>query len=131
MIIVDTGVWIDAFRGKVNPATVWLDANLEVSRIGILDLSICEILQGSLSEGEFSTTAHYLAAFENFSPHGFKFAADAAYHYFLLRRRGITVRSMVDCMIATFCIQNGHKLLHNDRDFDPFEEHLGLKVLHV
>ncbi len=47
-----------------------------------------------------------------------------------VRRRGITVRKTVDCFIATFAIENGFSLLHNDQDFDPFEEHLNLEVVH-
>ena len=49
----------------------------------------------------------------------------------LLRARGITLRKTIDCLIATFCIQNGHTLLHRDRDFDHFEQHLGLRVVNT
>jgi predicted nucleic acid-binding protein len=46
------------------------------------------------------------------------------------QRRGHTVRKTVDCLIATLCLAQGHRLLHNDRDFDPFEAVLGLEVVH-
>ena len=40
------------------------------------------------------------------------------------------MRSAIDCLIATYCIREGYSLLHNDRDYDPFERYLGLKVIH-
>ncbi len=57
-------------------------------------------------------------------------AVAAANNYRLLRSRGITIRKTIDCLIATFCIAEGHILLHDDRDFDLFEDHLGLQVIH-
>ena len=50
----------------------------------------------------------------------------AALHYRLLRGKGITVRSTVDLFVGAFCIVNHHHLLHNERDFRPMVEHLGL-----
>jgi predicted nucleic acid-binding protein len=61
---------------------------------------------------------------------GTELALAASDNYRFLRKRGITIRKTIDCLIATFCIREGHALLHRDRDFDPFEEHLGLKVVH-
>jgi putative ABC transport system ATP-binding protein len=45
------------------------------------------------------------------------------------RRKGITIRKPIDCMIASVYIEHGIALLHNDRDFDPIETHCGLKVV--
>ncbi len=61
---------------------------------------------------------------------GVEIAVAAAENYRILRTKGITVRKTIDCLIATFCIREGHELLHRDRDFDPFEMHLGLQVIH-
>ena len=57
-------------------------------------------------------------------------ALAAAGNYRTLRARGITIRKPVDTLIATFCLLDEHELLHRDRDFDGFEKHLGLKVVH-
>ena len=57
-------------------------------------------------------------------------AIAAAQNYRSLRARGHTIRKTIDCLIATFCLREGHALLHRDHDFDPFEEHLGLRVVH-
>jgi predicted nucleic acid-binding protein len=55
----------------------------------------------------------------------------AADNYRALREVGITVRKTIDCWIASFCLREGHTLLHNDRDFNGFEQHLGLRVVKV
>ncbi|NOZ29108.1 MAG: type II toxin-antitoxin system VapB family antitoxin [Chloroflexi bacterium] len=70
-----------------------------------------------------------LLQFPIFTLGGMEIALKSAANFRLLRRRGITVRKTVDCLIATFAIENGFWLLHDDRDFDPFEKHLGLKVV--
>jgi hypothetical protein len=67
--------------------------------------------------------------YEIFPTGGTDLALSAAGNYRMLRARGITVRTTLDCLIATFCLQNGHTLLHNDRDFEPFEAVLGLRVI--
>ena len=59
---------------------------------------------------------------------GEKLAVATAENYRTLRKRGITIRKPVDVLIATFCLENQIKLLHNDRDFEPFIVHLGLDV---
>ena len=58
---------------------------------------------------------------------GYQVAVEAARNYVTLRAKGITIRKTIDTLIATRCILNGFDLLHNDRDFLPFEKHLGLK----
>ena len=56
-------------------------------------------------------------------------AIKAATHYRFLRKKGFTIRKPVDCLIATFCIEEGFTLLYDDRDFDPFTARLGLRVV--
>jgi predicted nucleic acid-binding protein len=56
-------------------------------------------------------------------------AIAAARNYRLLREKGITIRKTIDLIIGTFCIDEGHCLLHGDRDFEPMREHLGLRVI--
>jgi predicted nucleic acid-binding protein len=71
-----------------------------------------------------------LDAFEHVDLVGYALAVRASEHYRSLRDRGVTVRKTIDTLIATFCIENDMALLHADRDFDPFVQHLGLKVAH-
>jgi predicted nucleic acid-binding protein len=130
MVIVDTTVWIDYIRGTSTPQTNWLDAALTRERLGILDMILCEVLQGIRDDAQFVEVRDALLEFEQFSIGGAGLAVAAANRYRQLRAQGYTVRRTIDCLIATFCLVNGHTLLHNDRDFDPFEHVLGLAVLH-
>jgi predicted nucleic acid-binding protein len=130
MVIVDTTVWIDYLAGTANGQTSWLDRELDRQRLGLTDLILCEVLQGIRSDSAFTRARRDLEKFHIFESGGIDLALAAAQNYRLLRRRGATVRKTMDCLIATFCLQAGHQLLHHDRDFDPFEKHLGLRVVH-
>lgn len=131
MVIVDTTVWIDYFRGTRNAETDWLDREAHKVRIGITDLILCEVLQGARSDRAFTLLQEELLEFELFQAGGLDLAIAAARNFRSIRQKGQTVRKMVDCLIATFCLVNGHTLLHRDRDFDVLERNLGLFVLHV
>jgi len=131
MVIVDTTVWIDYLRGVMNPQTDWLDRQMPSQRIGLTDLILCEVLQGIREPTAFSQIRDELPRrFCVFATGGKDLAIAAAQNYRTLRERGHTVRKTIDCLIATFCIEAGHELLHRDRDFDPFESALGLRVIH-
>ncbi|MCL4393452.1 MAG: PIN domain nuclease [Chloroflexi bacterium] len=130
MIIVDTTVWIDYLSGIKTPQTNWLDTEIEKQRLGLTDLILCEILQGVKNDEQSTETQRELMKFEVMAMSGIDLAVAAARNYRKLRAKGRTVRKTVDCLIATFCLTNGHTLLHNDRDFDPFEEILSLPVIH-
>lgn len=129
MVIVDTTVWVDYFRGASNPETEWLDRHLNRQRLGLMDLILCEVLQGIQEPASFTRVRDQLLAFQVFETGGIDLAVAAAENYRALRRRGITVRRTIDCLIATFCLEAGHELLHRDRDFDPFEQALSLRVV--
>jgi predicted nucleic acid-binding protein len=130
VIIVDTTVWIDFLRGVQNPETDWLDRQLNHQRLGLTDVILCEVLQGIPDDISFARVQRELRRFEIFDTGGADLAVAAAQNFRSLRRRGHTVRKTIDCWIATFCIRNGHALLHRDRDFDPFEQYLRLHVVH-
>jgi hypothetical protein len=130
VVIVDTTVWVDYLRGARNPQTAWLDREADKKRIGLTDLILCEVLQGVRSEHEFSLVLAELRRFQVFEPCGVDLAVASAWNFRSIRAKGRTVRKMVDCLIATFCLREGHMLLHNDRDYDVFEQNLGLIVIH-
>lgn len=129
-MIVDTTVWIDYFGGVQNAESDWLDRELSHQRLGLTDLILCEILQGYRDDATFERVLRELLRLEIFEPSGLILAVAAARNFRQLRQRGFTVRKTIDCWIATFCILERHSLLHRDRDFDPFEKILGLKVVH-
>lgn len=130
MVVVDASVLIDYLGQKASRETVWLGLHRDTQRLGITSLTICEVLQGVRSELRFLQIQNDLSRFEIFDIGDRKLAIAAARNYRVLRGLGFTTRNTIDCLIASFCIQDGHALLHNDRDFDAFEHHLGLQVLH-
>lgn len=130
MVIVDTTVWVDYFRGQRNQETEWLDHELGRQPFGLTDLILCEVLQGIQPEGAVAQVYRELKQFELFEMGGEGLALASAKNYRHLRQRGRTVRKTIDCLIATFCLTEGHSLLHRDHDFDHFEELLELLVIH-
>jgi predicted nucleic acid-binding protein len=131
MVIVDTTVWIDYLRGLQNNETNYFDRELGRQRFGLTDLILCEVLQGVRDEQASKRVFRELRKFELFETGGEELAVAAARNFKDLRRRGRTVRKTIDCLIATFCLRHGHSLLHRDRDFDHFEQILGLMVIHA
>lgn len=129
MWIVDSSVWIDYFGGTITPQTDLLDAVLGRRAIGLVDIILCEVLQGYRRQHDFEAARDALLSFPVYTIGGTELALKSAENFRFLRRRGITVRKTIDCLIATFAIEQGFSLLHNDRDFDPFETHLGLYVV--
>ena len=130
MVIVDTSVWIDYLNGVENAESNWLEWHLDQQRLGLTTIILTEILQGLDDEKTASLVEAELRQFEIFEGVSRGLAVQAARNYRKLRRRGKTPRKTIDVLIATFCIEEQHSLLHRDRDFDPFEELLGLSVIH-
>ena len=129
MILVDSSVWIDYFRGAITPQTEKLDGLLESEPLAIGDLILAEVLQGFTAERDFNEAVKMLTSLMVVELGGQDIAIQAAKNFRALRSRGVTVRKTIDTVIATRCIESGYDLLHNDRDFDPFAKHLGLRVV--
>jgi hypothetical protein len=128
MILVDSSVWIDFFRGTATPQVELLDALLGTEPLAIGDLILAEVLQGFHSDRDFNQARQLLLSFALVNIVDTQTAIQAAKNCRALRAKGVTVRKTIDNLIATCCIQKGHILLHCDRDFDPFATHLGLRV---
>ncbi len=129
MIVVDTSVWIDYFNGVASPHTDLLDQLLSRERLVIGDIILTEVLQGFRRDTDFRQAQALLDTLEFRPMLGREIALLSAKNYRKLRRAGVTVRKTIDVMIGSFCVQNRHRLLHTDRDFDQIEKHLGLSVL--
>jgi predicted nucleic acid-binding protein len=130
VVIVDSSVWIDYYGPRANEHTVWLERKIGRESLGLTDQILCEVLQGTRTESNFVKRLQELSEFDVFNTGGEELAILSAHNYRHLRAAGITIRTAVDCLIATFCLARGHTLLHRDRDFDSFEKHLGLSVIH-
>lgn len=129
MILVDSSVWIDYFRGNATAQTDRLDALLGTEPLAIGDLILTEVLQGFDSAQEFRKVERLLTSMTVVVLGGQDIAIQAARNYRTLRARGVTVRKTIDTIIATRCIESGYTLLHSDRDFEPFVTHLGLRTV--
>jgi predicted nucleic acid-binding protein len=94
------------------------------------DLILAEVLQGFRHDPDFEKIHRILGKFMQESMVNSVLAVESARSYRFLRQKGIRVCKTMDSLIATFCIENDHQLLHNDSDFDGYEEYLGLRVVH-
>ena len=130
MLVIDSTVWIDYFNGSLNARTDYLNHILDKSPILIGDLILAEVLQGFRRDPDFEQVRRSLARFLQVNMVSPSLALQSARNFRLLRQKGFTVRKTVDSLIATYCIENDHELLHNDYDFDGYEKHLGLRVVH-
>ena len=127
MILVDSSVWIDYFRGVDTRQSQTLDSLLGNEPLAIGDLVLTEVLQGFQQDQAFDRALTMLGKLDFIVMGGSDVAVEAARNYRRLRALGITARKTIDTVIATRCIVSGYELLHDDRDFDAFEEHLGLR----
>ena len=128
MILVDSSVWIDYFRGTQNSPTDLLDALLGNEPVATGDLVLAEVLQGFGGVQDFNQGKKLLTSLPIIDLVGGDIAIRAARNFRALRARGLTIRRTIDTLIATSCIEKGLTLLYSDKDFDPFVEHLGLRT---
>ncbi len=129
MIVVDSSVWIANLRGLDTPTVRKLRAAVDDGGdILIGDLILLEVLQGARDEAHADRIERNMRRYPVASMLDGNLAAQAARNHRSLRARGITVRKTIDMIIGTFCIGGSHVLLHDDRDFGPIADHLGLLV---
>jgi predicted nucleic acid-binding protein len=130
MLVVDTSVWVDYFNGVENPQTDFLHTVLDKTPVLIGDLILAEVLQGFRHDPDFEKVRRTFGRFTQANMVDIALAVQSARNYRFLRQKGVTVRKTIDSLVATYCIENEHELLHNDDDFDGYEKHLGLQVVH-
>lgn len=127
MVLVDTTVWIDFFSARPSPHVLSLENLIEQrDDICVCGIILTEVLQGIQNEHVFKKTKDL---FNNliFLPMPYQTFLRSVEIYRSLRKKGVTIRKSVDCMIASVAIENDIPLLHNDKDFIPIEKHCGLK----
>lgn len=129
MILVDSSVWVAQLRGEHTAATTKLEAAAAREPLLIGDLILLEILQGARDEAHARLIERGLRQYAMVQLLSGDLAPRAARNYRRLRELGITIRKTADIIIGTYCIEHRHSLLHDDRDFSPMQEHLGLNVV--
>ncbi len=126
MIVVDSSVWISHFANHLHPEVLRLRNVPVPATILMSDLILVEVLRGARSEENATYIAGELTLFDWAPMSDASIASKAAANYRQLRSLGFTIRSTIDLLIGTYCIEHGHRLLHRDRDFEPMERYLGL-----
>jgi len=133
VILVDSSVWIDYFRGArnrpVHQLLTWLQGGKATVDLGVADLVVFEVMRGFASPKEQKRAHDLLLALDIVEIGGLDNALLAAAHYSALRAQGYTVRSPIDVLLASYCIRHGHMLLHRDADFDVMAALRGLPVM--
>ncbi|MBF0204618.1 MAG: PIN domain nuclease [Desulfamplus sp.] len=127
MILVDTSVWVDFFNGNKSSQTEKLEHFLSSTVIIVGDLILAELLQGFRNDKDYQIAKSLLQECELVQLCDIELAIKSAQNYRILRKKGITIRKTIDCIIATYCIEKNIPLLFSDRDFEPFVNNLNLK----
>jgi predicted nucleic acid-binding protein len=133
VILVDSSVWIDYFRGASNrpveQLVAWLQGGDAPVDLGVADLVVFEVMRGFASPIAQRRARELLLGLDVVEIGGLDNALRAAEHYSALRAQGYTVRSPIDVLLASYCIAYGHMLLHRDADFDVMAALRGLQVV--
>lgn len=129
MIVIDSSVLIHFLNGYATPAVNALNRLAREETILVGDIVLCEVLKGARSDAHAKLLERMMRQFDSVRMVDVRIASTAADNYRRLRSKGVTVYKTIDLIIGTFCIVHGHSLLHADRDYDPMELHLGLKVV--
>lgn len=128
-MLVDTSVWIDFFAGRDTSQVRHLEQSiLDGADIALCGIVLTEILQGIRDDGQYQRVREHLKPLLMLpmAETTFVRAAELFRH---LRKQGLTVRKINDCIIAAAAIEHGVPLLHNDRDFDTLAQHTELETI--
>ncbi len=128
MMIVDSNTWADFFNGSSNPHVDRLEKGMEEEEdIAVIPLIITEVLQGFKTDVGFRRASEVLLSLPVIEP-SVECHVDAARLFRALRRKGITVRGAIDCLIARTCIDADADLLSPDEDFEHIARHSPLRL---
>ena len=131
MIVVDTTVWIDFFNGAGTPEDHHLNTLISEERaIALIDVIFFEILQGIRNDTAYERTRTLLMHYPILRMDGLSFFEQAAMIYRTCRQRGFTIRSTVDCLIASVCLTHDVALFQKDADFGRIAGVTSLKIHH-
>ena len=130
MIIVDSNAWVDFFNGVRSPHAERLDAALrDEEDLSVIPIILTEVLQGFRTDTGFQRARRALVSMPTIHP-TVDCHVRAARLFRTLRRRGVTVRGAVDCVIAQTCLDIGAELLSPDADFAHIARHTTLRLWH-
>ena len=128
MIVVDSSVWIANLRNSDDEQVRKLRAVDEEDEILVGDLILLEVLRGARDLVHASMIEREMRQFKVVTMLNEFLTVRATRNYVILRQRRVTLPKTINMAIATFCLEHGHQLLHDDRDFEPMVKHLGLRT---
>jgi predicted nucleic acid-binding protein len=128
LIVVDSSVLISLFREEITPAVKRFRDEIDPDEVLLGDVVLLEVLQGARDDLHARSLQTRLAKLQSVEMLNVNLSVTAAANYRRLRLLGAKVRKTPDLIIGTFCIDRGHALLHQHRDFDAMVEHLGLRL---
>lgn len=131
IVLVDTSVWVNIFKGIETNASVFLRNNRENIFVATCPVIVQEVLQGVVSDKDYSNISDYLKKVVNLPANEYSYAREAANLYRQLRKKGVTIRKPNDCLIAIYAIKNDISLLHDDKDFTNIAAFSDLKTIRV
>jgi predicted nucleic acid-binding protein len=130
IILADTSIWIDFFAGRDTPQTRFFKTAIrERADVALTGLILSEILQGIPTDSEFARIRKVLSSFRILHPLSDDTYTYPAKLYRTGRKRGVTIRSLIDCLIASIAIEHGALVLHKLRDFERISEYAPLKTI--
>ena len=130
MILVDTTVWVDFLNNKKNEKVKKLaDLLKNKSDVYITDIILTEILQGIKNDKEYEDIKDVILSLKFVHAEEYRTYVHAADIFRLCRKKGITIRKTIDCLIAAIVIENNLTLLHNDNDFDNIARCIDINFL--
>lgn len=130
ILLVDTSVWIDFFAGRDTVQTkIFREAIGGEADVALTEMILAEILQGVPSDREFARLRRVLSSFLLLRPGSAKTFVHAAKLYRTGRERGVTIRSLIDCLIAAIAMEHGAIILHRDRDYERISDYAPLKTI--
>jgi predicted nucleic acid-binding protein len=130
LIVVDSSVWIANLRNHMTPQVARLIELSGREPLIVGDLVMLEVLQGARDEVHAARIERNLRQYVTRPMLTDEIAVKAARNFSALRASGVTMRKTINLVIGTFCIESGHRLLHDDGDFVAMEKFLGLAVAH-
>lgn len=128
IILVDTSVWINFFKGRSTKASLFLRNNIENFSIATCPVIVQEVLQGVVNDQQFARLKNYFDGLTHLTGDSYSLANEAAEIYRQLRKKGVTIRKPNDCLIAAYSMLHQVMLLHDDKDFNFIAEHTQLSI---
>ena len=126
--LVDASVWIAYFGGGRSHAVDWLDTSLGRAPIVVTDLTFAQVLPGLADDSEHEAARAALLKFPVIATGGTDLAIRAAGHLRALGAAGVPAPPLPHALVATACLAQGLRLLHQDPAYEPFATHLGLAI---